>query len=58
MRARDREEWFWIAILVIAFSIMIAQTIWPWIALLMNWASEADENPHALTYVSGEGGGN
>ena len=30
-RRRDREEWFWIALLVVTVALMIGLTIWPWI---------------------------
>ncbi len=31
MKPRDREEWFWIALLVVTSAIMIGLTVWPWL---------------------------
>lgn len=31
-RRRDREEWFWIALMFIALGLMIGVTIWPWVS--------------------------
>lgn len=30
MKRRDPQEWFWIALLLIATAAMIFLTVWPW----------------------------
>lgn len=31
MRSRDREEWFWITLMIVTLSIMAGVTVWPWL---------------------------
>lgn len=31
MKRRDREEWFWIALLIFAVALMAGLTVWPWV---------------------------
>ncbi|WGM31515.1 hypothetical protein KKHFBJBL_01762 [Brevundimonas sp. NIBR11] len=28
-RRRDREEWFWIALMIVAVAAMVGLTVWP-----------------------------
>ena len=30
MRRRDRQEWFWIGLLVVTVALMAGLTAWPW----------------------------
>lgn len=30
MKHRDREEWFWIMLLVVDLAAMVGTTVWPW----------------------------
>lgn len=32
MKGRDREELFWIAVMILAVATMIGLTVWPWIS--------------------------
>jgi len=32
MRHRDRQEWFWIALLIVTVLISAGVTVWPWIS--------------------------